>query len=155
MEKKLKISWFFQLFINNLNKSMKLMFAKNKSHQRKHIQIFVSIPHTIPNLNNFWINITYPTIGRLNPIFVIVSCNILAVFSWGRKKYFSICPTHHTKGLPCKRINLGAKSSGTDRGKNGGFGDNESIIGRLITWVSWKWLFICYYLLLKKTIYWY
>lgn len=76
---------------------------------------------------------TYPTIGRLYPIFVIVSRSILAVLSCGRNKYFKICPTHQTNGFPCKRINLGAKSSGTDNGKKGGLGDKESIIGRLIT----------------------
>lgn len=81
-------------------------------------------------------NLTHPTMGLLKPILVIVSCILLAVFSWGLSRYFKICPTHHTTGSPCSLTSRGARSSGTAKGRNGGLGDRESMIGRFITWVS-------------------
>lgn len=66
----------------------------------------------------------------------MVSCIIANVFGCGFNKYFKNCPTHHTTGSPCNRVNLGAKSSGTVNGKKGGLGDKESIIGNVKTCTS-------------------
>lgn len=61
---------------------------------------------------------------------------IAIVFGCGLNKYFKNWPTHHTIGSPCNRVRRGAKSSGMVRGRYGGLGDKESIIGNVITCTS-------------------
>lgn len=75
----------------------------------------------------------YPTIGFWNLTFLAYSFNLSLVAGCGRSIYLRNWPIHQTTGSPCKTFNRGAKSSGSARGKNGGLGLIESIIGNVIT----------------------
>jgi len=61
------------------------------------------------------------------------SSSLLLVAGCGRSIYLRNWPIHQTTGSPCSTFNRGAKSSGNARGRKGGLGLIESIIGRVIT----------------------